>query len=43
VSFLDQDRWLSPDIESASALVHSGKLSELMPNFHLIEKTHFTD
>ena len=43
VSFLDQDRWLSPDIESASALVHSGKLSELMPNFHLIEEADFTD
>ena len=40
VSFMDQDRWLSPDIEAASTLVHSGQLSELMPNFNLIEKTH---
>jgi histidine ammonia-lyase len=40
VSFMDQDRWLSPDIEAASTLVHSGQLSELMPNFNLIEKIH---
>jgi histidine ammonia-lyase len=40
VSFMDQDRWLSPDIEAASTLVHSGQLSELMPNFKLIEKIH---
>jgi histidine ammonia-lyase len=39
VSFMDQDRWLSPDIEAASTLVHSGQLSELMPNFQLIENT----
>jgi histidine ammonia-lyase len=39
VAFMDQDRWLSPDIESASTLVHSGQLSELMPNFQLIENT----
>ena len=43
VSFLDQDRWLSPDIESACTLLHSGKISELMPNFHLIEEADFTD
>ena len=40
VSFMDQDRWLSPDIEAASELLRSGQLSELMPNFKLIEKTH---
>ena len=40
VSFMDQDRWLSPDIEAASTLVISGQLSELMPNFNLIEKIH---
>jgi histidine ammonia-lyase len=39
VAFMDQDRWLSPDIEAASTLVHSGQLSELMPNFQLIENT----
>ena len=39
VTFMDQDRWLSPDIEAASTLVHSGQLSELMPNFQLIENT----
>jgi histidine ammonia-lyase len=39
VAFMDQDRWLSPDIEAASILVYSGQLSELMPNFQLIENT----
>jgi histidine ammonia-lyase len=39
VAFMDQDRWLSPDIEAASTMVHSGQLSELMPNFQLIENT----
>jgi histidine ammonia-lyase len=40
VSFMDQDRWLSPDIEAANTLVHSGQLSELLPSFHLVEKIH---
>ena len=40
VSFMDQDRWLSPDIEAAIVLVHSGQLSELLPNFLLIENTN---
>jgi histidine ammonia-lyase len=40
VSFMDQDRWLSPDIEAAATLVNSGQLSELLPSFHLVEKMH---
>jgi hypothetical protein len=36
---MDQDRWLSPDIEAANALVLSGQLSELLPNFQLIANT----
>jgi histidine ammonia-lyase len=40
VSFMDQDRWLSPDIEAAATLVSSGQLSELLPSFHLVEKMH---
>ena len=40
VSFMDQDRWLSPDIEAAATLVNSGQLSKLLPSFHLIEKMH---
>jgi histidine ammonia-lyase len=40
VSFMDQDRWLSPDIEAAATLVNSGQLSELLPSFHLVEKIH---
>ena len=38
VSFMDQDRWLSPDIEAAATLVNSGQLSELLPSFLLVEK-----
>ena len=40
VAFMDQDRWLSPDIEAAATLVNSGQLSELLPSFHLVEKIH---
>jgi histidine ammonia-lyase len=40
VSFIHQDRWLSPDIEAAATLVNSGQLSELLQSFHLIEKIH---
>lgn len=40
VSFMDQDRWLSPDIEAAAILVNSGQLSKLLPNFHLVEEMH---
>jgi histidine ammonia-lyase len=40
VAFMDQDRWLSPDIEAAATLVNSGQLSELLPRFHLVEKIH---
>jgi histidine ammonia-lyase len=40
VAFMDQDRWLSPEIEAAATLVNSGQLSELLPSFHLVEKIH---
>ena len=40
VAFMDQDRWLSPDIEAAAILVNSGQLSELLPGFHLVEEIH---
>ena len=40
VAFMDQDRWLSPDIEAAATLVNSGQLSELLPSFYLVEKIH---
>jgi len=40
VAFMDQDRWLSPDIEAATILVNSGQLSELLPSFHLVEEIH---
>lgn len=40
VAFMDQDRWLSPDIEAAAILVNSGQLSELLPSFHLVEEIH---
>lgn len=40
VEFMDQDRWLSPDIEAAAAIVNSGQLSELLPSFYLVEKIH---
>jgi histidine ammonia-lyase len=40
VSFMDQDRWMSPDIEVACTLLRSGKLSKLLVNFNLFDEVH---
>jgi histidine ammonia-lyase len=40
VSFMDQDRWISPDIEVACTLLRSGKLSKLLVNFNLFDEVY---
>ena len=37
VPFMDQDRWMSPDIEAACTLLRSGQLSKLLVNFNLFD------